>query len=174
MREEKRPWIFIEMAAGLKARGLACKYFMVGDAGGRIGQDCRALVEEKGLAQDFIFTGLQSDSQKFISGFDLAVVPASRDSFGRVLVEAMGLGTPVIAANAGGHREIIESGSSGILAFTDDPPDFTSHAVRILTDESWRSALIAGGLAAAIARFRPAAQIRAVEDIYERVFSAKP
>jgi spore coat protein SA len=46
---------------------------------------------------------------------DLVVVPSAAEPFGLVNVEAMAVGTPVIATNSGGIPEIIENGKTGIL-----------------------------------------------------------
>ncbi|MEH7179230.1 glycosyltransferase family 4 protein [Neobacillus vireti] len=46
---------------------------------------------------------------------DLLLVPSAAEPFGLVNVEAMAVGTPVIATNSGGIPEIMEHGKTGIL-----------------------------------------------------------
>jgi spore coat protein SA len=46
---------------------------------------------------------------------DLLLVPSAAEPFGLVNVEAMAVGTPVIATNSGGIPEIIQHGKTGIL-----------------------------------------------------------
>jgi spore coat protein SA len=50
---------------------------------------------------------------------DLLLVPSAAEPFGLVNVEAMAVGTPVIATNAGGIPEIIEHEKTGILIHPD-------------------------------------------------------
>ena len=49
------------------------------------------------------------------------MVPSRSESFGLVNVEALSLGTPVIASRVGGIPEIIRCGLDGYLAPPDDP-----------------------------------------------------
>ena len=53
------------------------------------------------------------------------IIHASTDpeAFGRVIVEAQAMGTPVIASNLGAPKEIIESGVNGYLFESGDPAD---------------------------------------------------
>jgi glycosyltransferase involved in cell wall biosynthesis len=48
---------------------------------------------------------------------DVAVVPSNEwtESFGMVAVEAMAMGLPVVATNAGGLTEVVEAGETGAL-----------------------------------------------------------
>ena len=51
------------------------------------------------------------------------MVTARGEPFGRTLIEAMHLGTPVIATRHGGNPEAIEDGRNGFLVDPDDPDD---------------------------------------------------
>ena len=166
MRPEKRPLVFIEAAKILKNSGLRARYVMVGGFFGDEENIIKTALEKAGLADDFTFTGAVADAQEYIAAFDLLLVPAMREAFGRVLVEAMGLGTPVIAADAGGHREIIEDGINGILIPVDDAAGFAAASRNVLEDSALRKRLIAGGLATA-QKFAPETQIRAVMSVYD-------
>jgi spore coat protein SA len=59
---------------------------------------------------------------------DLLLVPSAAEPFGLVNVEAMAVGTPVIATNSGGIPEIIEHGKTGILI----------HPERVVTELTWQ------------------------------------
>src|SRR3546814_14386086 len=55
---------------------------------------------------------------------DALIVTAVEEPFGRTLIEAMLLRTPVVAANSGGNPEAIRHGETGLLAPADDPEAF--------------------------------------------------
>lgn len=54
---------------------------------------------------------------------DVAVLPAVREAFGLVLVEALAAGTPVVAARSGGCGEIVTDDRIGRLFEPDDRDD---------------------------------------------------
>ncbi len=65
--------------------------------------------------------GFREDAISLIGACDLFVLPSVAEPFGLVLLEAMALGKPVIATDAGGPKEIVVSGSTGNLVPPSDP-----------------------------------------------------
>jgi len=64
------------------------------------------------------------------------ICPSLSESFGIVNVEAMSCGTPVIASDIEGIRDIIESGESGILVPPNDPIKL-AEAIQFLLDNEY-------------------------------------
>lgn len=62
-----------------------------------------------------VFTGYREDIDEVLEGVDVVVHPASREPFGRSIIEAMAMQIPVVAVDSCGPAEIIENGKSGIL-----------------------------------------------------------
>ncbi len=60
---------------------------------------------------------------------------ADNEAFGRVLVEAMAAGTPVVASKSGGIPEIVRDGIDGILVHPGDTGEFCDAVVKLLEDE---------------------------------------
>jgi spore coat protein SA len=56
-----------------------------------------------------------NEIHKWFQMADLLVVPSAAEPFGLINVEAMAVGTPVIATDSGGIPEIIDNGKTGIL-----------------------------------------------------------
>ena len=56
------------------------------------------------------------------------------EPFGRVIVEGMLAGRPVIASDAGGAAEIVENGDSGLLTPPGDPTLLAGALRRLLAD----------------------------------------
>lgn len=78
---------------------------------------------------------------------DVVVVPSTEpEPFGRVAIEAMGFGKPVIAAAHGGLIEIVVDGTTGLLVKPRDPAAL-AHALQSLANNAaWRHQLGQAGL----------------------------
>jgi glycosyltransferase involved in cell wall biosynthesis len=68
-----------------------------------------------------IFSGYRDDIPKILGNFKVIIVPSWEEPFGRVTIEAMAAGVPVIGTASGGTKEIIEDGKSGYLVPPRDP-----------------------------------------------------
>ena len=69
---------------------------------------------------------------------DALLFPCENESFGRVLVEAMACGLPVIAARSGGVPEIVRHTEDGLLVTPGQEKGFTAALDRILSDDALR------------------------------------
>jgi len=65
----------------------------------------------------------------------LVLVPSHSETFGLVALEAAASGVPVLARAAGGLREAVRDGESGVLLETDDPSMWAAAIERLLGDE---------------------------------------
>ena len=83
--------------------------------------ELRRLVAELGLADAVRFTGEREDIPEILGAVDLLVLPSIEEPFGRSIIEAMAMGTPVIATDVGGPVEILSHGETGLLAPPRDP-----------------------------------------------------
>ncbi len=69
--------------------------------------DGRELKRLRGLAGPNVrFTGYRPDAKLCFQAFDLFVSPSRREPFGRVIIEALDAGTPVVATDVAGPRDI--------------------------------------------------------------------
>ena len=79
---------------------------------------------------------------------------ASGVALGLPFLEAMMLGTAVVASNAGGLSELVEDGRTGILVPLANVGALSSAIVRLLNDRTLAEAMGRGGRRRAVARFR--------------------
>jgi glycosyltransferase involved in cell wall biosynthesis len=81
----------------------------------------QARVEASPLSDCIQVHGFSDDVSPFYAAADVSVVPSREpEPFGRVAIEAMAAGVPVIAANHGGLSEIVSDGDSGLLVPPND------------------------------------------------------
>lgn len=95
---------------------------------------------ERDAPDNMLFTGYLTgtDLAEVYSASDLFVFPSPTETFGNVVIESLASGTPVIAANAGGVKNIITSGNNGILCEPGTVEDFIAPILQLLNSDSLR------------------------------------
>lgn len=116
----KRQEDAIESLRLLLARGLDVRLWVVGEPKFReenmaYAERLKTMAAAPELAGRVVFTGFRSDIKEICRAADLLVLCSDNEPFGRVLIEAMGEGIPVVGTRAGGVPEIVTEGVSGLL-----------------------------------------------------------
>ncbi len=91
------------------------------------------------------WVGHVKDVRPWYRAADMLVLASDNESFGRVIVEAMAVGLPVIASRIGGIPEIITDNVNGLLAKPGNPKDFADCINRLFKDEDLKGQLIKNG-----------------------------
>jgi D-inositol-3-phosphate glycosyltransferase len=96
-----------------------------------------ALVAELGLEHRVHFVAPQPHHAlvEYYRAADVCVVPSRSESFGLVALEAAACGTPVVAADVGGLRLLVDDGVTGFLIGERDPAEYAARIDRVLRDE---------------------------------------
>ena len=141
------------------------KLFLVGD--GEEENKLKEYISELNLKQHVVFLGYKTNPQAFIRKADLLVLPSSEEGFGRVLLEAMDDGTPVIGTRIGGMPEIIEHGVNGLLVNYGDVDNLKRSIIEILKNNSLREKIIQGGYDTINSKFRVETYQGKLENIYD-------
>jgi glycosyltransferase involved in cell wall biosynthesis len=83
---------------------------------------------------------------------DICVLPSKTETCGLVALEAMASGVAVVAADAGGFRESIVHGRSGLLVAPDDATGFAAEILSLVIAPQRRAEIATAARAAAVAR----------------------
>ncbi|BCM88573.1 N-acetyl-alpha-D-glucosaminyl L-malate synthase [Abditibacteriota bacterium] len=75
----------------------------------------RQMVDELNLGSRVEFVAFSPHPLDYLAAADVVLMCSRREAFGRVTVEAMKLGKPVIGANNAGTTELIQDGVNGFL-----------------------------------------------------------
>ena len=98
----------------------------------------RALARDLGLEKRVVFAGHVDDAMTLMAACDVvAHCSTAPEPFGLVIAEAMFAGTPVIASDAGGARELVIPSETGQLTPLSDPAALATAIRRYLDDPAW-------------------------------------
>ncbi|MFN8441671.1 MAG: glycosyltransferase [Caldilineaceae bacterium] len=135
-------------------------------------QDLRC---ELGLCEIVRFIGAKEQSSLpfYYASADIVVMPSHYESFGLVALEAMAMGTPVIASDVGGLTHLVRSGQTGYLVPRNEPEALADRIAELLSHEELRQQL--GRQAAVHARNYEWSRIgeRIIDEVYVAMLSDK-
>ncbi len=117
----------------------ALRVLLVGDGPERPALE--ALARSLGVARHLSITGAQEDVVPYIAAADVLVAPSRNEGMGRVLIEAMALGVPVVGTQVGGIPSVLAGGELGPLVPPDAPPALAAALVDLLGDPGRRRKL---------------------------------
>ncbi|WP_376870730.1 glycosyltransferase family 4 protein [Albirhodobacter sp. R86504] len=116
----------------------------------------RQKVADLGLSERVRFLGFRDDVPALMGGVDIVVHSSIQpEPFGRVIVEAMLAGTPVIATRAGGAIEIVTDDATGLLVAPGDVDALAQAIARLIADPNLQQQFSEAALIDAKARFSP-------------------
>lgn len=128
------------------------KLLLVGDGDGRRELEARAAP----LGDRVRFLGAQPRERvlEVFAAADAALLTSSWENLPHTLVEALAVGTPVIATAVGGVPELVEDGVNGLLVPPADA-DATAEAIRRFFGDADLRARLRAGAGASLERYRP-------------------
>jgi len=131
------------------------------------------LVAEMKLSRHVIFTGFRSDIPQLMAASDIVVHSSSEPQpFGRVVVEGMLAGRPVIATAGGGVLDIIEDKVTGLLVPMKDAEAMAKAIKYILKSPEDAQQIGLQAQKSAKYRFNVCKHVNAVQNIYESIIKA--
>jgi glycosyltransferase involved in cell wall biosynthesis len=119
---------------------------VVGD--GPLLDELRACAERAGGANRVVFAGLRPDARELIGAADAVVLPSRGEGLPLVALEALAAGTPLVATDVRGVRELVGDGAA-LLVPADDATELAKAIRRVLGDRSLAAEVAERGLAVA-------------------------
>ena len=124
---------------------------IVGD--GPLRQALEAEARVLKIADLVLFAGFRNDPLRCIAMGDVFVMTSHMEGLCTSILDALGLGRPVVVTRAGGMPEIVEHGHNGLLAENRDPASIAEQITRMLGDKDLRRRCVANGLRTVRERF---------------------
>lgn len=127
----------------------------------------RAMVDEKHLSDRVKFLGFRKDVPRLMAAVDIvAHTSIDPEPFGRVIVEGLALGRPVVATRGGGVGEIIDHGTTGLLYPPGDSAALAEALRSLITEPALAARLGADGRRAVMARFSIERSVQDLEGVF--------
>jgi glycosyltransferase involved in cell wall biosynthesis len=123
------------------------RVLLVGDGPERAALEARA--RALGVTARLTIAGTQADVAPYLAAADLLAAPSRNEGMGRVIVEAMALGVPVVGAAVGGIPSVLDGGRYGVLVPPEDPAALGRALGELLQDPGRRAKLGQAGRARA-------------------------
>jgi glycosyltransferase involved in cell wall biosynthesis len=137
-------------------------------------QRLHSAATELGVTGQVVFAGARRDVAELLAISDIAVHSSTEpEPFGRVIVEAMAAGRPVVASDEGGVPEIIDDGVTGVLVRPADVDALAAALGRLLDDPAEAEAMGQRAVTAANQRFSAAAHASQIQAAYDDVLSTR-
>ena len=108
-----------------------------------------------GVTEHVIFTGYMDVVEDLYEAADVIINPARvNEGFGRVAIEALAAGRPVVSSRTGAVPEILDDGQTALLVEPGDPAAVARAVLRLVDDAELRRRLMVAGRALVGRRFR--------------------
>lgn len=148
----------------------AAAFLIAGE--GVLGNDLRSLARRLGIESHVCFTGERRDVFDLIAALDVFVLPSLAEGIPMVLLEAMALGTPVVATAVGGVPEMITNGETGVLVPPGDPAALAEACLNVARRCAWAQRLAIQARRTVESQFSREANGTLIMDAYRAVAAA--
>jgi len=166
----KGPEFLIEAAKYIIPKYPNTYFLFSGD--GHLKQNLEEKASVLGIKNNIIFLGWRDDIAEIISVYDVFVLPSLNEGMGRVLVEAMALGKPIVASNVGGIPDLVTHGKNGFLVPPKDPEELAKYIQILLEDGERREKM---GLAGKdmVKNFSSEIMVDRIAELYKELMTRK-
>jgi glycosyltransferase involved in cell wall biosynthesis len=173
IRGSKGHDVFLEAARDVLTHVPGTRFLIVGDGVGY--DEVRARVDRMRLAQSVTMTGFRRDIPEVMAALDVLVLPSIRsEATSQVILQALAVGTPVIATAIGGSPEVIRDGETGRLVPPNDASALAAAITAALRDPERARAMARAGQTFVRERLSLDAQMAVTTGVYRELIGAAP
>ena len=167
--EQKGFDVLIQAASQLRERRDDFVVLIAGD--GNLEDRIRTQIAELGLDETVHLIGFQSPLRPAIAGANVFALASRYEGMPTVLLEAMSVGTPVVATAVNGVPELIPEERFGLLVPPDDAAALAEALERILDDTSLASSIADDARDRVLREFTVDVMVDRVESLFERAIA---
>jgi glycosyltransferase involved in cell wall biosynthesis len=115
------------------------------------------------------FFGWRNDIEEIMPIFDIFVLPSLNEGMGRVLVEAMAAGKPVVASNVGGIPDLVQHDYNGLLVAPGDEKALAT-SIKLLISNPRKAKLMGQRGRDLCNQFSVESMVDKIDNLYQGLF----
>lgn len=162
----KGPGFLIMASLAILPRHPHTYFLFAGD--GPLKDNLQKRASETGEEKNIVFLGWRDDIAHILSIFDIFCLPSLNEGMGRVLVEAMAHGIPIVASDVGGIPDLVTHGKNGFLVPPKNPWELAKYIQILIEDEEKRKKMGEAGKKMA-QRFSHENMVKKIAELYEEL-----
>jgi phosphatidylinositol alpha-mannosyltransferase len=177
-RPRKGTEVLIEAVARARARGISLHLLLIGEPfrqqGLDYGEQLRERAAAAGVSDVMTMTGFRADAESLLAGLDLFVLPSLfGEGLPMVLLEAMGIGVPVVSTPIEGIGDVVQDGRTGWLVPPGDADALSETIFALASDPQLRRGVAGLGREAILREYSADRMALGIEAVYRDVLSAR-
>lgn len=153
----------------LVKKGLDVYLDIAGDGEPRDIQYLKNLSDDLRIADRVTFLGFVDNPESVWNMVDIVLVCSRAEAFGRVTVEAMMAGRPVVAANSGATPEIVQDQVTGLLYQPGNPEDLAEKVLTLIQNPDFARTIALSAQQYAHDAYSPESSGQSVLGILQRI-----
>ncbi len=124
-----------------------------------------------GVSEQVRFLGWREDIPRILAALSVFVLPSANEGMGRVLVEAMAAGVPVVATRVGGIPSVVADGECGLLVEPGDVAGLSGAIGKLLAEGALAARMGAAGRRRALA-YGVEAMVEKLDGLYREILGS--
>lgn len=174
VKPQKGQFDAVKAVTLLRKKGVSIQLGIIGGTEDRAYEkQIRNYITENKMDESILFMGQKNNPSSYLALADACLVCATNESFGRVAVESMVVGTPVIGASSAGTAEIINSNAIGRLYKPHDIHDLMEKIEELQKDKDLASSIAQRAQREATKRYNQTEQYRSFIDYFNSLDGSK-
>ena len=131
--KQKNHMLLLKAAKILKINGEIFQLVIVGE--GALSEDLKDYINRNDLQDVCILSGFISNIKSILSRTDLFLLPSFYEGSSNALIEACGVGLPVIVSDISSNSEVVVDNENGFLLPVDDPQKWADKISELLSNQ---------------------------------------
>ena len=161
--------ILIDAIARLLERGYSIKLLIVGE--GYLEGRLKEKVKHLGMERVVVFTGFWSNVPEVTAILDISALPSFYEGMGRVVLEAMAAGKPVVASRVGGLTELVEDQVTGYLIPPGDVDALVKRLEALITNPDLRKEMGRRGSQRVGEKYSAETMVKKIHEVYGKLLA---